>query len=159
MATYAEQMQNIFRQYQDACGEPLAGARDVAAWAIKNGLWRPKPADIIAQCAEDLSRALREEYHTDKKGRRVRSKHAVRRLSPSGKQYTLWADMRTAPRAHMELAFAQRRQQIVGDCVQLKRDVDSYNESAAHQPPIQLVLNFTEDAAEADIGDGFSDVA
>ena len=28
----------------------------------------------------------------------------------------LWADVRTAPKRHMEIAFQQRRQQIVGDC-------------------------------------------
>ena len=158
MATYTEQMQRIWQFYVEA-GEPLpATSRDVAAWAIRNGLWHPQPADVIAQCAEDLSRALREEYHTDAKGRRVRSKHAVR-TAQGGKQLTLWADMRTAPRAHMELAFAQRRQQVVGDCVQLKRDVDSYNETHPEQPPLPLILDFTDDAAEADAGDGFDEAA
>lgn len=156
MATYTEQMQKIWKAYEDA-GEPMpATSRDVAAWAVRNGLWRPQPADVIAQCAEDLSRALREEYHTDAKGRRVRSKHAVR-ITQSGKQMTLWADMRTATRPHMELAFAQRRQQIVGDCVQLKRDVDSYNESHADQLPLPLILDFTDDAKEADAGEGFDE--
>lgn len=158
MATYTEQMQRIWQLYAEA-GESLpATSRDVAAWAIRNGLWHPQPADVIAQCAEDLSRALREEYHTDAKGRRVRSKHAVR-VTQGGKQLTLWADMRTAPRPHMELAFAQRRQQIVGDCVQLKRDVDSYNEAHPAQPPLPFILDFTDDAAEADAGDGFEEAA
>jgi hypothetical protein len=29
----------------------------------------------------------------------------------------------------MEIAFQQRRQQILGDCRQLKTDVDSYNDN------------------------------
>lgn len=158
MATYNEQMQQIWQIYEKA-GEPLpASSRDVAAWAIRNGLWHPQPADVIAQCAEDLARALREEYHTDARGRRVRSRHAVR-VTQGGKQLTLWADMRTALRPHMELAFAQRRQQIVGDCVQLKRDVDSYNEAHPEQLPLPLIIDFTEDAAEADAGDGFGKAA
>jgi hypothetical protein len=158
MATYAEQMQRIWQLYADG-GELLpATSRDVAAWAIRNGHWHPQPADVIAQCAEDLSRALREEYHTDAKGRRVRSKHAARKTE-GGKQFTLWADMRTAPREHMELAFSQRRQQIVGDCVQLKHDVDSYNETHPAQPPLPLILDFTDDAAEADAGSGFDEAA
>lgn len=151
MATYTEQMQRIWKKYEDSGESMPASSRDVAAWAIRNGHWRPQPADIIAQCAEDLSRALREEYHTDAKGRRVRSKHAVR-VKQGGRQLTLWADMRTASRPHMELAFAQRRQQIVGDCVQLKCDVDSYNEAHSEQLPLPLILDFTDDAAEVGSG-------
>lgn len=33
-----------------------------------------------------------------------------------------------APHDHMEKAFAQRREQVVGDLVQLKTDVDVYND-------------------------------
>jgi hypothetical protein len=54
----------------------------------------------------------------------------------------------------MEIAFQQRRNQIVGDCVQLKRDVDSYNENRLPPQPIQLVLDFTDDVAEREIMDG-----
>lgn len=152
MANYSEQMQQIWRQYE-ADGQPMpATAREVAGWAIRKRLWQPKPADVIAQCAEDLAHALREEYHTDARGRRVRSNHAVR-ITRNGKQLTLWADMRTASRGHMELAFAQRRQQIVGDCIQLKRDVDSYNDERLEASPIQLILDFTEDVREADFGE------
>jgi hypothetical protein len=48
----------------------------------------------------------------------------------------------------MELAFAQRRQQILGDCHQLKMDVDSYNDGHADETPIQMVFDFTNDLAE-----------
>ncbi len=49
----------------------------------------------------------------------------------------------------MEKAFAQRREQIVGDNVGLKIDIDVYNEMIKGKyPPIQLVLDYTEDVAE-----------
>ena len=48
----------------------------------------------------------------------------------------------------MEVAFTQRREQIVGDCHQLKTDVDVYNDMKKEKPPIQLELNFTDDVAE-----------
>jgi hypothetical protein len=49
----------------------------------------------------------------------------------------------------MERAFAQRREQIIGDCLQLKTDVDVYNDkNAGKVPQIQLVLNFEDDVAE-----------
>src|SRR4051794_1038150 len=104
MATYTEQLQKLWTLYEDD-GQPTpATSHDVAAWAVRQRLWHPRPSDIIDQCAEDLSRALREEYITDAKGRRVRAKHAAR-VTCDGKQYSFWADIRTAPRSHMELAF------------------------------------------------------
>ncbi|RKY17992.1 MAG: hypothetical protein DRQ55_14505 [Planctomycetota bacterium] len=60
----------------------------------------------------------------------------------------IWDDVRTAPRAHMVRAFKQRRDQIVGDCRQLKTDADSYSENSCPDNPIQLVFDFREDLAE-----------
>jgi hypothetical protein len=48
----------------------------------------------------------------------------------------------------MEVAFQQRRQQVVGDCRQLKADVDSYNQNYNIGEAIQLVLDFTLDVEE-----------
>lgn len=90
---------------------------------------------------------MSEEYITDPQGRRVRAKH-VARIKHDGEQLYLWADIRTADRKHMGVAFQQRRQQIVGDCLQLKTDVDSYNDNSKASPPIQLVLDFTHDVEE-----------
>ena len=45
-------------------------------------------------------------------------------------------------------SFAQRRQQIVGDCLQLKTDVDVYNDKREPDEPIQVPLDFTLDVAE-----------
>jgi hypothetical protein len=56
--------------------------------------------------------------------------------------------MRTAPREHMEVAFQQRRQQIVGDCRQLKWDVDSYNQNHNAGEELQMVFDFTLDLEE-----------
>ena len=148
MPTYTEQMQKLWTLYEDD-GQPTpATAHDVAEWAIRQRLWQPRPADIVDQCADDLARAAREEYITDAKGRRVRAKHSAR-VSRDGKQYSLWADIRTAPRTHMELAFRQRRIQIVGDCRQLKSDVDSYNDANPGLTPIPMLFDFNDDLEEA----------
>ena len=48
----------------------------------------------------------------------------------------------------MELAFHQRRNQIVGDGVQLKKDVDSYNENNTDGAVIETEFNFTDDIKE-----------
>ena len=63
-------------------------------------------------------------------------------------QLSFWADIRTAPKEHMELAFQQRRNQILGECRQLKIDAESYNDNHPEQQPIQMVFDFTEDLEE-----------
>lgn len=94
-----------------------------------------------------MAKALREEYITDSQGRRVRAKH-VARVEIDGKQIPLWDDILTASRKHMEAALQQRRRQIVGDCVQLRTDADSYNDNRCKDNPIEISLDFTNDVAE-----------
>jgi hypothetical protein len=62
--------------------------------------------------------------------------------------------MRLATRKHMETAFQQRRQSIVGDCKQLKNDLDSYNENFNTATPIQIIFDFTDDLEEAALSAG-----
>ena len=144
---YSQQMQQLMHRYRTEVSDEPADPREVAAWAIRKKLWEPQPTDLVSRCARDLTRALREEYLTDEKGRRYRVNHAVT-MSKDGEQLSMWANIDTAPRAHMVKAFAQRRMQIVGDCFQLRQDVDHNNDVSAETEPIQLVLDFTEDVEE-----------
>jgi hypothetical protein len=57
------------------------------------------------------------------------------------------------------MGFVQRREQISreqisGDCTQLKTDVDVYNTMNKDEPLIQLVLDFTDDVAEREAWHG-----
>lgn len=147
MSTYSKQMQSLVEQYRRA-GEPWpASTKTIAEWAIQNGIWELPISAAVNKCAEDISRAMREEYMTDTRGRRVRIKHPAT-IRQNGEQMVLWDDIRTAPRKHMQLSFQQRRQQIVGDCRQLKADVDSYNDANPTESPIQMVFDFSMDLAE-----------
>jgi len=147
MKTYAEQMQAIVTQYIDAGETWPASTHEIAAWEIRTKRWEPPHSSMVGMCADQIARALREEYITDPQGRRMRAKHAAR-VRRHDRQITLWADIRNADRHHMEIAFQQRRQQIVGDCAQLKRDVDSFNDNRCKVDPIQMVFDFTQDLAE-----------
>lgn len=140
-------MQSIVEQYR-ASGEPWpAASKTIATWAIRTGRWEMQRSIAVAKCAEDIATAMREEYTTDKKGRRVRLLHPAT-VKNGREQLILWDDIRTAPRQHMQLSFQQRRKGIVGDCRQLKTDCDSYNDAHETEPPIQVVFDFTEDLAE-----------
>jgi hypothetical protein len=147
--TYAAQMQDIANKYQES-GEPWpTTAKIIAAWAMHHKLWAPHPSRLVDLCADELARAMREEYITDPQGRRVRANH-VARIKRNGEQLNLWEDIRTANREHMEIAFQQRRQQIVGDCRQLKADVDSFNDNRKPEQPIQMIFDFTLDIEESE---------
>ena len=71
---------------------------------------------------------------------------ALPRVASSIPSGGLWVTRRTIT---MEKAFAQRREQVVGDLMQLKTDVDVYNDmNKGRRPPIQIELDFRDDVAE-----------
>ena len=147
MAKYREQLQKVWHAFEQDHGFVPTTAREAVAWGVERGLIEPPEFDPLAKLAEDMATALREEYATDSEGRRYRVNHAVR-VNRSGVQFTFWAMMESAPREHMQKAFIQRREQIVGDCVQLATDVEAYNAMKTDQPPIQMYLDFRDDVEE-----------
>jgi hypothetical protein len=80
-------------------------------------------------------------------GQRVRLLHPAPLLTSGGKEM-VWDDIRTAPREHMQMSFQHRRHGIVGDCRQMKVDVDSYNDAHPDDDAIQIVFDFAMDLAE-----------
>lgn len=147
MATYNEQLQNIWHAFEHEHGYMPASAREAVKWGAARGMIEVPAPDPYDKLAEDMARALREEYGTDSMGRRYRKNHAVR-VTKGGVQHTMWAIMGNAPRSHMHKAFIQRREQIVGDCVQLATDVEVYNDLNKDQQPIQMLLDFRDDVEE-----------
>ena len=150
MSAYATQVKTYLERYKKEVGDDgLIDSHLVAEWAYKNGLHKPNTRTIIDAIAADISQVFREEYRTDKTGQRYRAKHAAR-SKKGGKTMSLWADIDDdmAPRDHFVRSFAQRRQQIVGDCFQLKTDVDVYNAKDPMQEAIQMHLDFTYDVEE-----------
>ena len=147
---YLKQMQKIVDAYRkDRQGWP-ADKRTIAAWAVRTGLWKPQPGALIRQCADELARAMRGEYFTDSQGRRVRAKLSAK-IKEDGKQTTLWVDSRSDEKKYMVAAFSGHRQQILGECHQLKTDVDSYNQNRNSTEPIQVIFDFTTDLEELDV--------
>lgn len=148
--TYKEQLQHIVSDYRSGGQSWPATAHEMAVWAIESGKWQPQHSAMVRKCAEELSDAMREEYLTDAQGRRVRSKHMAK-YGEGSAQVPLWEDIRTASREHMSIAFQQRRQQILGDCRQLKTDLDSYNDNYNSDEAIQMIFDFTDDLVEAEL--------
>lgn len=152
MATYVKQMQKIVEDYRAADQPWPTSAKNIADWAILSGLWEMPASAIRRRCADDIAAAMREEYYTDSKGRRVRLLHPAPLLT-DGKRDMVWDDIRSAQRPHMALSFQNRRHGIVQDCRQFKTDADSYNDAHPDQEPIQIVFNFENDLAELEAAD------
>jgi hypothetical protein len=149
MPNKKERLQMIWHHYETERDHQPVSAREAVEWAVAEGVLTLPEIDPYDVLAQQMTHALREETQADSKGRRYRVNHAMR-VSTNGVQYTFWGVMGFAPHDHMEKSFAQRRELIIGECVQLRTDIDVYNKLSAEEQhqPIQLVMDFTEDVAE-----------
>jgi len=151
MSAYSNAVKDYIERYQREKGDSsgLVDTHELAAWAYENGLHKPNAKTIIDAIAADIAQVFREEYRTDRHGRRYRAKHATTK-KVGNKTLSLWADLDdpNAPHEHFQRSFAQRRLQIVGDCFQLKTDADVYNDQRQPETPVQIVLDFSYDVEE-----------
>ena len=141
------QNQRTVRAYRASGQHWPATAREIADWAILNGRWEIPSSAVRTKCAAEMAEAMREEYFTDESGRRVRLLHPAK-VRRQGVLFTEWDDIRTAPRAHMQLSFQQHRRKIAGECRQLKTDLDSFNDAHSDEEPLQVSFDFNMDLAE-----------
>ena len=150
MSGYSNAVKDYVERYKQEVGsDGLLDAHAVAEWAYANGLHKPSVKTVIDAIATDIAQVFREEYRVDRNGRRYRAKHAATEKRGT-RTIALWGDMDdpNVPHSHFQKSFAQRRQQIVGDCVQLKTDVDVYNDKRQPSERIQIPLDFTLDVEE-----------
>jgi hypothetical protein len=146
MANFNDQLLQIVEDYR-ASGEPWPATREqIGEWAVANERYQLTRGMAVRQCAEKISRAMGLEHIKDKKGRSVRKYYAAR-VYEDGQLTMRWDDL-NADRPFMEMAAANRRNQILGQCLQLKNDTDSYNERRCPAQPIQLDFNFNIDLEE-----------
>jgi hypothetical protein len=143
--TKHQEMQRIIRLYKDETGEKEVDMHKVAKFAAGKGWPLPKPDAPLELLAKEFSQAAREEVRRDTRtGRPYRANHAVR-YGAGPMQYTLWIDIDEAPRGPMLKSLVNRREQMVGDGLQLTLDADHWNSIHSNEEPIQLPMDFTQD--------------
>lgn len=148
MATFNEQLIQIVEDYR-AAGMPWPASKtELGEWAVANDRYQLTRGMAVAQASERIGRAMGLEHVRDRKGRSVRKYYAAR-LRENGQLVMKWDDW-NAPRPFMEVAAANRRNQILGECKQLKTDMDSYSERLCPDKPIQIDFNFNVDLEELD---------
>jgi hypothetical protein len=144
MPTKRQQMQSFIRHYKDVTGSREWDMHDVAKMAADLG-WKlpaaPTPLDLLAK---EFSEAAREETRVDvHTGQRYRANHAF--IADAAGQTTLWVDIDEAPRNCMLKSAVNRREQVVGDLVQLTLDLGHWNRMNPGEDPIDVPLDFTDD--------------
>lgn len=145
MANKSEEMQRIIRLYKEETGEKGIDMSSVAKFAIRKGWPMPKPKSPLELLSKQFSQAAREETRRDSKtGRAYRANHALQ-IPQGGSQLTLWIDIDEAPRHHILKSLMNRREQMVGDGLQLTLDADHWNSVHSDDAPIIIPLDFTDD--------------
>jgi hypothetical protein len=146
VATFNEQLVTVVEDYRAAGHLWPASAEQLAEWAVAHDRFQITRGMAVSQCKEKIARAMRLEHVRDKKGRNIRKYYAAG-VRENGQLVMKWDDL-NAERPFMEISTANRRNQILGECRQLKADVDSYNERRCPDQPIQVEFNFTVDLEE-----------
>jgi hypothetical protein len=145
MATKHQEMQRLIRHYKDVTKKTEVNMHEVAQFAAGKGWPLPRPIAALDRLAKEFSEAAREEIRHDKKtGKPYRANHAVT-TAYGAKQLTLWVDIDEAPRKPMLKSLVQRREQMVGDGLQLTLDAMHWNSIHPNEEPLKLPLDLTDD--------------
>jgi len=145
MTTRKKEMQRFIRYYKDETGNTEVNMHEVAEFAVKKGWSLPKPKDPLDLLSRQFADAAREEFRKDKRtGKPYRANHAIPEKKVGG-QGTLWIDIDEAPRKPMLKSLINRREQMVGDGLQLTLDTDHWNGIHSDEEPIVMPLDFTDD--------------
>jgi hypothetical protein len=145
MATKHQEMQHLIRHYRDVTKKMEVNMHDVAQFAVEKGWPLPRPIAAIDRLAKEFSQAAREEIRHDKKtGKPYRANHAFA-MTQGSLQLTFWVDIDEAPRKPMLKSLVQRREQMVGDGLQLTLDALHWNNIHPNDEPINLPLDLTDD--------------
>lgn len=141
MPRKSTEMQALIRMYREQKGIQSIDMHEVAKFAISKGWPLPKPKTALERLAEQFSAAAREETRRDE----VTGKPYRANLAVTTAQGTLWTDIDVAPRPFAHKAFVQRREQMVGDAVQLTFDVMHWNRINPQHEPIEMPMDFNDD--------------
>jgi hypothetical protein len=124
----------------------------VSAWAIDNGLYKPKPIDPKQLLRRLIRTALREDYTEDPQGREVHAHQPemVEVRTPGGISWrSKWWRTFEMPPEKMRAAGQLRRRGAFRDVLQIHIDFESYNDNNVFKAELdQLDFNFNKDIDE-----------
>jgi hypothetical protein len=151
-------MQRLIRHYKDETGITDVDMKEVAKFAVSKGWPMPVPKSPLDLLAKQFTNAARQEIrHDDDTGRPYRANHSFPHKQ-GNETLHLWIDIddKATTRKKMQKSLTLRREQMVGDGLQLTYDADHWNASHPDEEPIQLEMDLSFDielrknAADAD---------
>ncbi len=139
------EMQRLIRAYKDETGERQIDMNNVAKWAAGKGWPLPTPKNPLDLLAKQFSEAAREETRRDSAtGMPYRANHSFVTMHGS-EQLHLWIDIDEAERGPFLKSAVTRREQMVGDGLQLTLDMMHWNRINPDKEPIDLPMDLTFD--------------
>lgn len=146
MANKQQQMQHLIKMYKEETGKTEVDMKEVAKFAVERVGWQlATPETPLDRLAKEFSRAAREVMRHDKTtGKPYRAYHAIS-VTQGRTQLHLWIDIDEAPRKPMRKSLIARREQMVGDGLQLTFDANHWNSIHPNEEPIIIPMDFTED--------------
>lgn len=145
MANKHEKMQHFIRLYKEETGKIEVDMKEVAKFAVAHGMPLSAPLSAIDRLAKEFAHAARDEMRYDKKtGKPYRANHAIS-YAQGNKQLHLWIDIDEALRKPMVKSLIARREQMVGDGLQLTLDADHWNSIHPNEEAIKVPMDFTQD--------------
>lgn len=147
MSTKINEKQRLIRRYKDETGETDIDMKEVAKFALRVGWQMPKPKSPLDMLAKQLANAARQEMRQDDStGRPYRANHSIPHKQGNETMF-LWIDIddKATTRKKMQKSLTLRREQMVGDGLQLTYDADHWNASHPDEDPIQLEMDLSFD--------------
>ncbi len=145
MSTKNQKMQRLIRYYKDETGIREVDMKEVAKFAVSKGWSLPRPADPLVLLAKEFTQAAREEIRYDKKtGQPYRANVAIL-VSQGTRQLYLFGDIDEVKRKPMLKNLIMRREQMVGDGLQITFDQDHWNNVHPDEESISLPMDLTDD--------------
>lgn len=145
----------LVEQYKAAYPEAVnpIDPDEVAAWALENRMYRPKPIDPRHQLRRLIRTALRDDYIEDPQGREVRAMHPemVEVMTPEGTRWrSRWYPIYEMPPEKMRASGQLRRRGAFRDVYQIHLDFESYNDNNALGATVEMLdFDFNKDIEEA----------
>jgi hypothetical protein len=146
MARKKKDLVKVVGWYTQVTGETQIDSHKVSDWLLARGYEPPKPREPRDILAHEISRALGAEHRrSTETGRSYRAFHAFATKTASGEQLTFWVDIEDATRKQMHISLNQRREQAVGEAVQMTVDANEWSRRNPDQLPLQVQLDFGPD--------------
>lgn len=141
MAKIADR-QKFIRYWMDTTGETEIDMTAVAKLAIQMGWKAPPPVTEEDRLAQQFKEAARQDIRHDRKtGRPYRGYHAVPKYDTTGQLHFSYIDIdepKTKPDSFRK-ACVMRREQSVGDVVQLRLDQLHWNDTRPADQQVELL--------------------